>query len=346
MKNIHNNLFKLVLMSLLGVLFSGCASMQSMSNYARTGDTVSIAVGGTEDSNALVDVLKKENISITITDSSAATYPITLRKLFKVYPDYSSEYVFESSSVANGLSMSSYAPPLIGQWIAIVDLVDPVTGTMPSLTTGQATISVSSSGELDQHVLYSAQQFVWENGNLGSIQIEILPGTGTPNTLNYVGPMNYDPVAAIEPLPQIVVTPSTVPTVEIAGGSFTFVYNNSDFATRIKAVPANHDPNVQLLSNKIDLGNGTSELKVTLLNPNGFLTTNRSVQGVSEIDIGGSSPFRSARFNLIWRSTKGGNASTVTDSNWQNSIQLISGYYIDMAGNEVPDITPVMSKVR
>jgi len=56
---IINKLRIVVLSGLITAFFSGCASMQSMSSYARTGDTVSIALGGTEESNALVEVLKK-----------------------------------------------------------------------------------------------------------------------------------------------------------------------------------------------------------------------------------------------------------------------------------------------
>lgn len=345
---IINNLHRLVFVGLVAALFSGCASMQSMSSYARTGDTISVALGGTEDSNALVEILKKEDIAITITDSASVTHTVTLRKLFRVYPDYSSEYIYESNSVGGGNSgdaMSSYTPPLLGQWIAVIDLVEPVTLIAPALAVGPATLAATSVAQIDQSVLYN--QFAWENGDLGAVQIEIIAGQGSSNTLNYAGPVSYDPVKTIEPLPQIIVAPSAVPAVEIGGGSFTFVYTNVDFGTRLKAVPANHDPNVQLMSSHLDLGNGSSELKVTLLNPNGFLTTNQSVPGVTEVEIGGSSPFRSARFNLIWRPAKQSRpVSIVTDLNWQNSIQMTSGSYIDLAGNTVTGITPVMKKTR
>ncbi|VAW67481.1 hypothetical protein MNBD_GAMMA08-1351, partial [hydrothermal vent metagenome] len=93
---IINNLHKIVFLGLIAALFAGCASMQSMSSYARTGDTITVAVGGTEESNVLVDVLKKEDIVITITDSSAASFPVKLKRLFRVYPDYSSRYIYHS----------------------------------------------------------------------------------------------------------------------------------------------------------------------------------------------------------------------------------------------------------
>ncbi|VAW68285.1 hypothetical protein MNBD_GAMMA10-1262 [hydrothermal vent metagenome] len=339
---IINKLRIVVLSGLITAFFSGCASMQSMSSYARTGDTVSIALGGTEESNALVEVLKKEDIAIIITDSSGNSFPVTLRKLFRVYPDHASQYVYDSWD--DGASATSaYTPPLLGQWVAIVELVDPDTGLLPALAIGQAFLSVSSVGQIDQDVLYSNFQFSWENGSLGSIEVEIIAGQGAPSKLNYVEPISYDPVNAIEPLPQIIVAPSDIPLSEFAGGSFTFVYNQADFDTELKAVPANHDPNIQLMSSSIDLGDGTTQINVSILNPRGFLTTNKSVVGVSRIDLGGSSPFRSARFNLIWKKTA---ATIVTDQNWQNSIQMTSGSYIDLQGNLLVGINPVMKKVR
>ena len=130
---LKQNLYKVLLFSLAFVMLHGCSSMQSMSSYARTGDTVTISLGGTEESNALVEILKKEDIAVTIADSSSNTYPVTLRHLFRVYPDHSSSYVFDTKKINSGPSWSSFMPPLLGQWMATVDLVDPVTGLLPPL---------------------------------------------------------------------------------------------------------------------------------------------------------------------------------------------------------------------
>ena len=48
---------------LVAMQLVGCASMQSLSNYARSGDTVTVSLGGT-DSNALVPILKIEDVVI------------------------------------------------------------------------------------------------------------------------------------------------------------------------------------------------------------------------------------------------------------------------------------------
>lgn len=321
--------------------------MQSMSSYARTGDTVTIALGGSEESNALVDILKKEDIAISITDSGGNIYPVKLRHLFRVYPDNSSTYIFNTKNVGNGNSIDAYAPPLLGQWLATVDLVDPDTLALPPLIAGPATISATSAAQLNQSFLYTTAgaQWPWTNGNLASIAIEILPGTGTSNTLNYLGPVSHDPITDLEPLPQILVSPSAPPLASIAGGSFTFVYNSADFVGGLMAVQANHDPNVQLTSSVTVLANGSKQLKVMLLSPKGFLNNNvrTAPYGLdNEMGVGKMSPLRSARFNLVFK--RGAIAND--DVNWQNSIQMISGNYIDLQGNQVLDISPVMKKVR
>lgn len=328
------------------MLFSGCSSMQTMSSYARTGDTVTIALGGSEESNALVDILKKEDISITITDSTSNTYPIKIRHLFRVYPDNSSSYIFNTNMAASGNSYDSYVPPLLGQWMATVDLVDPVTSLLPPLAEGAATISVSSPAQINPSFLYTTlgAQWPWTNGNLASVAIEILPGVGASNTLNRLNPVSYDPVVDLEPLPQIIVSPSAAPVASIAGGSFKFVYNPADFSGGLIAVPANHDPNVQLTSNVTDLGDGTKQLEVILLNPKGFLNhNNRTFPSATEkMAIGKMSPLRSVRFNLVFKKS----AIANNEITWQDSIQMVDGNYIDLQGFAVVDITPVMKKVR
>ena len=340
-----NNLHRIVLLGLTVALYSGCSSMQSMSSYARTGDTVTIALGGSEENNALVEVLKKEDISITITDSGANTYPVKLRHLFRVYPDHTSTYIFNTKTETVDDIWDTYVPPLLGQWMATVDLVDPVTSALPPLVAGPATISVSSPAQLDQTVFYGTN-YDWSNGNLAAITIEILPGTGASNNLNYASQISYDPVATLEPLPQLIISPSALPAANIAGGSFTFIYNPVDFAGGLMAVPANHDPNVQLTSNVTDLGDGNKQLDVMLLNPKGFLNHNNRTGELPPVTyvmaIGGMSPLRSVRFNLVFKET----AIANNEISWQNSIQMVSGSYIDLQGDTVLDITPVMTKVR
>ena len=335
-----NNTYRIVFIGLIAALFTGCASFQSMSSYARTGDTVTITLGGTEDNNALVEVLKKEGLTVTITDSALMTYPIKLRHLFRVYPDHTSKYTFNTKYSAGGNGWDSYVPPLLGEWMATVDLIDPaVPGVALPLAVGPATISVSSTEQLAPTVYYG-NNYEYTNADLGSISVEILPGQGTPNNLNYIQPVSHDPLTSLEPMPQIIVSPSGAPAAAIAGGSFKFVYNPANFTGGLMAVQANHDPNVQLMSKATLLPSGEEELIVTVLNPKGFLNHNNREQGV--MGIGNMSPLRSVRFNLVYKDTAVAN----DDATWHSYIQMVSGEYIDMAGDAVAAITPVMKKTR
>lgn len=332
--------------ALLGLIV-GCSSQQPLSNYARTGDTVAVAIAGTEQSNALVEILKKEEIAVTLTDSAGAVHPVKLRNLFRVYGDYSSGYMHRTHLQNGGPWYDSFVPVYMGQWMAVVDLVNPSTDAAPTLAVGAATLNFAAPTQLNPTADYPGYGWTWTNGNLSAVPIEILPGTGAPNPLNHQQPVNFSPIGALEPLTQILVEPSGTSTGLIGGGSFTFVYTPEDFGAPLKAVPAGHDPNVQLSSSYTDLGNGTRMLKVIIMNPSGFLSNNNLRGSTAYVDTHSrKSPLKSLRFNLVWDGIT--QTTNVTDANWQNAIQLVpeqSGY-IDIDGNPMPQLTPVMAKTH
>jgi hypothetical protein len=318
------------------VLFSGCASMQPLSNYARSGDTVMISLGGS-DSNALLPVLKKENLSVTITDSLGDSYPVKVRNLFRVNSDAASGYAFRSPTT--NMYYDSYVDPHQGLWLAVLDLVDPADDTPLPLAAGTASFAVSSS-EIQNWVDYPGYGWSWTNGNLDSIPIEILAGAGSANPMNFLGPVSSAPLDSLEPNPQVEVSASGNATAEIGGGMFVFQLDNADFGgvvQRPRAVATVPDSNIQLMSRRVDMGDGTSQLTVVILNPHGFRTDNSKI-GLT----GGMSLRRSLRFSLVWASTN----AVVTDGNWQNSLQLLSGGYFDVDGNDMPELTVTLEKVR
>jgi len=324
---------KLWLLVTVVVLASGCASMQPVSNYARSGDTVMLVLGGTDEGNAQVPVLKKQNMTVTITDSLGSTYAVKLRYLFRTYSDPASKYGYRASTYP-GKYYETYVPPYSGEWVAVIDLADPVTGDPVPVSTGPATISVTSP-DLVSFVDYSNFGWIWTNGDLSSIPIEILSGTGSSNPMNYLDSVNYDPMTALEPLPQIEVVPGGAPLTAVGGGSFTFSYQNADFGDGIRVVPTTPDPGVQLSFKSIDQGDGTSLLNVVIMNPNGFRINNNRAVGLMK----GKSLFRSLGFVMTWEN------GTVDDTNWEASIQMINGGYVDVQGNAMPELTPAISKV-
>lgn len=330
---------KLSRLFILALLISGCSSMQPLPNYARTGDTILVSLGGT-DTNAKVPVLWKENMTATVTDAANSAYPVKVRNLFRVYSDPTSKYSYSSSQ--GSYDWESWVSANMGVWLAVIDLSDPATGQYPPLATGSGKISISSP-ELEPWIDYSGFGWSWTNGNLGVIPIEILPGTGKPNPLNYMGPVSHYPLDSLEPAPQVEVranVPAEFGTV-IGGATFVFRYVTADFGTtaerRPRVTTTAGDQNVQLASRHADQGDGTTLLTVLLGNPHGFNPDN-SGTGLAQ----GRSLLRSLRFDIMWRETD----KIINDVNWQNSIQLVSAQFVDLDGNPLPGVMPMMAKVR
>jgi len=320
------------LLIVLFMLCAGCASQQPLSNYARPGDTVMISLGGTNN-YATVPVVKKENLSITITDALSASYPVKVRKLFRVYSDPTSGYDFRTRG-STFSSNDSTVRPHQGLWLAIIDLVDGSNNPLP-LAVGSASLSVSSP-DLVSTSYFSG--WPWTNGDLNNIPLEILTGTGSPNPLNYMAPVKYEPTTSLEPLPQVQVAASGTPSTVTGGASYVFSYRHDDFGTGLAlpyVVTTTPDPYIQLGVSRADQGDGTTLLRVNIINPKGF-NTDDSKSGL----IAGMSMLSSLKFSIVWSNP------AVDDSNWQNSLQLISSDYFDLNGDPITGLTPQLTKVR
>ncbi|MBI3561152.1 MAG: hypothetical protein HY080_05480 [Gammaproteobacteria bacterium] len=327
----------------IGILLlslGGCASMQPLSNLARSGDTVTISLGGT-DSNALTPILKKEEVSVTITDAAGRAYPVKLRNLFRVYSDPTSHYDYVATGSDN--QIETYVSPHQGQWMAVLDLVDPVSAQPLPLAAGQANFAVSSP-KLQTWVDYPGYGWKWTNGDLSAIPIEIITGNGAPNPLNYLTPVSYSPLNGLEPEPQVEITATGIPSNLIGGGMFVFKYVIADFVSgNPRVTTTTPDPNVQLASHNLPQGDGTALLKVMISNPHGFNLNNSKLDanGVNTLRAG-QSLLRSLRFSIAWDSSN----NAVSDTNWQNSISLVSGRYVDLNGNTMSELAPVVTKIR
>jgi hypothetical protein len=322
------------LLGMLGFLLVGCASMQPLSNYARSGDTVAISLGGT-DSNALVPVLKKGNIAVTITDSDSISHPVKLRNVIRLYSDPTSIFSYQNINPTNGYA-AAYTEPHQGLWLAVLDLVDPSTGAPLPLAVGRASLSITSP-DIQNWVDTTGYGWAWTNGDLSNIPIEILIGTGSPNPLNYLGPMSYAPMANLEAADQLEVTVQGTPGGIIGGATFVFQYENSSFSLEPRVTTTTPDPNVQLAWGSTNQGDGTSLLTVTVVNPHGFNVDNNGNSIKYNL---GSSLLRSLRFNIVWV------GSIVTDADWQDHIQLISSECTDFNGNRMPELMASVQKVK
>lgn len=313
----------LIVVVLVGAVLAGCAGQQTLSNYARTGDTVAIAVAPSEPDL----FIRKEDASVTLHDAAANTYAVTLRNLFKVYADPSSSYAVRSLRKSGWASPEPYevlADPYQGYWIGIVDLVDPTTGVSPSVQTGVAQLVFSSAVTGDK-----------------ILDIELLSGQGSPNPLEeaFTG---LAPVEALESMPQVRVVVGGSPATPIGAGSFTFQYVTGDFGgeeTAPRVITGSPDQRIQLMTSRSDNGDGITTLRVMLINPKGFKADN-TIIGNELFD--GMSLFRDLRFSIVWDKK----ILSVTDTNWQSSLYLMDSQYVDLDGNVVTGLVTNMSKIR
>jgi len=323
----------------------GCSSMQSISSYARTGDTVMVSLGGSA-KNALVPVLRKENISATITDSLGNESAITIRNLFKIYADGTSLYNYQTKAhLLSGPYVSAYQ----GQWMAVLDLVDPVTSEPVNIASGQASIAISSI-ELDETFQYYNTVY---NGNLSQIPIEIIDGIGSKNPMNYLTPISESPLNYLEPLPQVLISPQGAfdsENITIGGLEYTISFNTADF----RRAGNDYKPNVaieipdskaQLAVKYLPQEDGTTQIKIVLMNPSGFSTyetpANATKNTTTQEYLPEASPFKSLNISLYWA-----NLNNITDENWMNSLQIVNSTYYDTNGNVVTELSPSINKVR
>ena len=227
----------IISLSILAAYFvSGCTGYQAFSKIARTGDTVALAIGSSprNEINSFVD---KSNMTVAITDSAGSIFDVTLHYLFKLNGDNSSKHNYNATY--DGISQNPprysrfFRDPNQGEWIAVIDLVDPISGVAPPLTIGAATIAIST---LDLHDTLPDVFGFFTDGALSSIDIEILPGTGTPHTYNDT----FGNPDALEPLPKIQISFDnaniTTPldqqlnnAVVIGGLEFTIDYDETVF---------------------------------------------------------------------------------------------------------------------
>jgi hypothetical protein len=142
----------------------------------------------------------------------------------------------------------------------------------------------------------------------------------------------------MEPVAQLEVAPSGTTTSNIGGGIFTLRYTSSDFGAFPPHPVSAHqgDPHVQLSFSHSPQPDGTTLLNIMLLNPNGFAPHNNAM--LANVQNGGSL-FRSLGFAVL---LNGG--IDITDANWQDKIQLISGNYIDLGGAPIPELTSTVTK--
>jgi hypothetical protein len=174
------NAFLFILM--IGFL-SGCVGARTFHEIARAGDTVAVAAGWKN--------FSRDNITVTITPSTGI--PVVygpgnpaVRAVINLYPDPISSIVVSTETgqdltpfaqTYGGLIGSTYSNGDKDWWQTTVFIDLPA-----ALPVGSATIDISGSA-----------------GGSASSTVEIVAGTGTPNSFyTSIGPLGADQLAAME----------------------------------------------------------------------------------------------------------------------------------------------------
>ena len=172
------------------VAINGCVALQPFPNAARSGDTITLAVGS-------ADGMTADNTTVEFysnaSPSNAIPIPV-IRSIFKVNPDKTSTaWIVDTHTIAE---RSSHGP-----WLSVI-VVD-----LPALPDGDGFIRVTTNGE----VVYP-RFAATPNGT--DIPITILPGTGNANPLDYAaiqGATLAGDLSALEAMPQVIIQPAVLP---------------------------------------------------------------------------------------------------------------------------------------
>ena len=187
----------LVVLFSLGLLFlQGCVAVQTFPLAARSGDTITLAVGSP-------DGMTKNNTTVTFTSDSDTLNPVdvtaNIRAISKVYPDKMSAAWFgdHGNNIWGDLIPDASSH---GSWLKIIILDLPA-----SLPIGSGYFNVTVTPDVTYPYLSSHVNDV-------QISMEILPGTGVSSSFSYV-PYSFNqniltnPLSTLEPNKHVLIKP-------------------------------------------------------------------------------------------------------------------------------------------
>jgi hypothetical protein len=177
---------KLVILALAILHISGCVAYQAFPYGARSGDTITIAVGSP-------DGMTKTNTTVVFTsdvDDSTANLPI--RAMIRLRPDNTSFVANFNPMIQSIENFDSHSAWLT---VLVIDLPE-------GMTAGTGKLDITTAG------VYQLGQGV----NAETIAIEILPGTGSAASFDYFnnvvpGQTVASDLSQAEPAKQVVVKP-------------------------------------------------------------------------------------------------------------------------------------------
>ncbi len=258
-------------MALLIISFglSGCVGFKSFPLAARSGDTVSLALGGIHHETVPGDQIKLDDLTITIEQDingdgvidASEKFAVKKRYLFRLYPDLTS-YAWNFSPYYTGTP--PYGPiARSGEWSVVLDLVDPSTNApLPLVGDREATVVVATNKLTDN--FWGGME-----GSLGNIPITILPGVGESNHFNNDGGPMAD-IAQLQPLPQLAIGLSGSGGVAAAALDIDYDETVLKYSSSINIIQDVTTQNV-ILNQRIYSDNGKGKMRILLMTNKGTL---------------------------------------------------------------------------
>ena len=325
------------------LLMTGCIGLKPLAEYARSGDTIHVNLGGLK-RNAQGQVITRADLTVTLVDINGVSHNPPVVAVFRVFPDHTSVYAVQSQDPTD--TFYGDLVPHDGALWASIRLVDRVTfeplgNPVTGLPQGTALLNIDSGGKLTQTFKPNGV------GIYTRIPLEILAGV-TPQPNPWWSDLAKFQYLAYETHPHLTVKPSTAPATTVGGVQIEIIYSSTLTSVQqtvnpfeLRLVPMHHDPNVGLIQSTTDNGDNTITLKAILTNPNGFVP---SVSGA----IGESGTYD---LNLALVSNNGKVVLTPGSPPFYDITEIdiptwftitANSFYVDLNGDVIPGITPVL----
>jgi hypothetical protein len=289
-------------------LLGGCQSDITLSRAVRTGDTLVVSLGDANpdgpDSNITTTLLRKSDVTADVVDNSYTVHPVSVRHLFRVYGDPTA-----TNSRARGQA----------QWMAVIDLVNPLTQAAPTLALGNGVVRLHSS----------------KFNELQSVRTTIITGSGSPHpfiTKNEPSYLGLDKLEFVTPAKQSLVTVSgTLPQeVKLAGAEYRFdvpaVHTINYIGDRIEAVAPAKLPSSQQISFEFKRTERQAPVGTDVL------VALTSTEGVDQAGM--------AAFNFVMTS----DMEDISDNADYWESKLVGAKFYDTQGQEIAGLTGHVGK--
>ena len=301
------------------LLIAGCSGRATLSQAVRSGDTVLVALESSQpggrfgfEGRVTSHMLRESDVTATISDSNLVQHTAKIRRLFRIYADPT--------------AVSPYAAGE-GEWMAVVDLVDSQ-GTPLAMTTGMASL-VLSSPHLSSDIV---------------MDIEILPGTGSPHAGNIrdgyalIDPfLDYSAFLVPGPQASVSISGSLLPGEKLIAAEYVFEFPDVAVTAQTAFGPVEQQAGFPV---KLPLNNSGVyfDYKSELLG--GQAGTRVTVMLSAPRGLAQPNHFR--RFDFVMISEQA--AINAQADYWQTS--LVSSVFYDELGNELGSLAANVGSIQ